>query len=129
MIFIVQWFNKTFITDKFFIRIKFLLSLKRRVNLESAILYNDKLQWLKLYWRDNLAPQCADNYAVRDYIKQTIGERYLNELYCVVQDAKDIPIEKLPQIFVIKATHGSGFNIIVKDKTKLSIENITKKIN
>lgn len=129
MILIVQWFNKTFITDEFFIRIKFLLSLKRRVNLESPILYNDKLQWLKLYWRDNLAPKCADKYAVRDYIKQTIGERYLNELYCVVADSKDIPIEKLPQSFVIKATHGSGFNIIVKDKTKLSIENITKKIN
>ena len=68
----------------------------------------------------------SDKYAVIDYIKQT---RYLNELYCVVADAKDIPIEKLPQSFAIKATHGSGFNIIVKDKTKLSIENITKKIN
>ena len=61
MILIVQWFNKTFITDEFFIRIRFLLSLKRRVNLESPILYNDKLQWLKLYWRDNLAPQCQIN--------------------------------------------------------------------
>lgn len=49
VILILQWFNKTFITDEFFIRIKFLLSLKRRVNLESPILYNDKLQWLKLY--------------------------------------------------------------------------------
>lgn len=129
VILILQWFNKTFISDELFIQVKFFLSLKRRLNLESPVLYNDKLQWLKLFWRDDLAPKCADKYAVRDYIKQTIGEQYLNELYCVVEDTKNISLDKLPQKFVIKIAHDSGFNIIIKDKNKLKLENLTRKIN
>ena len=36
---------------------------------------------------------------------------------------------KLPNKFVIKCNHGSGYNIIVKDKSKLNLENIKKKLN
>ena len=31
--------------------------------------FNEKLQWLKLYSRDELYPVCADKLAVRDYVQ------------------------------------------------------------
>ena len=41
----------------------------------------------------------------------------------------DIDFGKLPDQFVLKCNHGSGMNIIVKDKSTLDIDNTREKIN
>lgn len=92
----------------------------REVNLENPKTFNDKLQWLKLNWYDPLAVKCADKYAVREFVKDKIGEEYLNELYAVYNSVDEIDISKLPNQFVLKGTHGSGFNIICEDKSEMN---------
>lgn len=62
-----------------------------------------------------------DKLRVRDYIKDKIGEEILVPLLWVGEDPDDIPFERLPSQFVIKANHGCSFNIIVRDKTTLNI--------
>ena len=42
---------------------------------------------------------------------------------------EDIDFSKLPNKFVIKCNHGSGYNIIVKDKKKINIKDICNKLN
>ncbi|MFS0788250.1 ATP-grasp fold amidoligase family protein [Shouchella sp. 1P09AA] len=99
------------------------LYYKRRgekLNLESPKTFGEKLQWLKLNWQDDLATLCADKLQVRTYIKESIGEKYLNNIIAVYEDANEIKLEQLPKSFVIKTTHASGFNIIVEDKDKLN---------
>ena len=61
----------------------------------------------------------ADKLAVRDYVKTKGAERYLNEMYCAVENPEDIPFDALPNAFVLKATHGSGTNIFIEDKEKM----------
>jgi hypothetical protein len=59
------------------------------------------LQWLKLYDRKPEYVTYVDKYAVREYIKQTIGEEYLIPLIGVYDHVEDIPWRELPEKFVL----------------------------
>jgi len=103
------------------LRTKFLYwdVMGRRLDLVNPKDYNEKLQWLKLNWKDPLIPKCADKYGVREYVKGCGCEDILNELYGVYDKTDDINWESLPDKFVLKCTHGCGYNIICTDKSKL----------
>jgi len=103
-------------SDRDFIKQYFKNQMDSEVELENPIRFSDKLQWLKLNWYDSLATKCADKYRVRKYVKNRIGEKYLNELYGIYESVDDLDINKLPTSFVLKATHGSGWIILCKDK-------------
>jgi hypothetical protein len=111
-----------FVNHKKHLNDKFKSRIGRDINFDNPTLYNDKLQWLKLYWRDELAIKCANKYYVRDFIKENIGDKYLNNLYGVYDKPNDINFEILPSKFALKATHASGLNIICEDKAKLDIK-------
>lgn len=71
----------------------------------------------------------ADKYAVREVVKDRIGEQYLVPLYGVYDKAEDIDYDKLPNSFVLKTNNACATNIIVKDKFKIDKEEINKKLN
>ncbi len=114
-----EFYYKYCISDVNLIRKEFKEEVGREVNLEDPVRFNDKLQWLKLNWYDPLATKCADKYEVREIIEDKIGKEYLNELYEVYESVDEIDLNKLPNSFVLKGTHGSGFNIVCKDKNKM----------
>lgn len=89
-------------------------------NLENPRLFSEKLQWYKLNHRNPLMQRVANKYTVRDYISETGYGCLLNDLIGVYTDVGQIDFDKLPNQFVLKGTHGSGFNIIVKDKSRLN---------
>lgn len=68
--------------------------------------------------------QCADKYAVRQYVKDKGLENILNECYGVYNSFDEIDFDILPNQFVLKMTTGSGMNFICKDKSKLDIETL-----
>ena len=107
---------------------QFLQGTGYELNLENPKTFNEKLQWLKLYYHDPLITKCADKYLVREYIKETIGEEYLIPLIEVWDRVEDIDFDKLPNQFVLKVNWGSGQNVVVKDKNKLNIEEVKNKL-
>lgn len=78
-----QFFICHIIPDKIYLRVLYKKRLRRRLNLSSPVLFSEKIQWMKLYWRDPLATKCADKYAVRAYVKDKVGDSILNDLYGV----------------------------------------------
>ena len=82
--------------------------------------FQAKLQWLKLFYRDWDMPVCSDKYNVREYLSKMDLEWLANDVIGVYTDARDIDFDSLPQRFVAKATHGSGWNLICEDKDKLN---------
>jgi len=78
--------------------------------------FNEKIQWLKVYYRDPIMTKCADKVAVRDIIAREIGKDYLIDVYGVYDSVDEIDISKLPNQFVLKPNHSSGRVIICKDK-------------
>jgi|SRR5690625_764181 len=113
---LINIYNKYVLTDIRFTQKSFVRNVGRQVNLESPKDFRDKLQWLKLYWYDPQAVKCADKYQVREIIKKEVGHKYLNELYAIYDSYTEIDIDKLPNSFVLKATHSSGYNFVCKDK-------------
>lgn len=99
------------------------------LNLDNPCTFNEKIQWLKLYDSTPIKTRLADKYLVRDWIKEKIGEQYLIPLLGVYDKFEDIDFAKLPNQFVIKCNHGSGMNIIVKDKTKLNLLEAKEKLD
>ncbi len=99
------------------------------LNLTNPQTSNDKIQWLKLYDATSLKTRLADKYLVRDWVKEKIGEEYLIPLLGVWDSFDEIDFDELPDRFVLKANHGSGWNIIVKDKSQFDREEAKKKFD
>ncbi|WP_243293129.1 ATP-grasp fold amidoligase family protein [Bacillus sp. FJAT-47783] len=114
-----ELYYKYLITDTILIKKKFKKKLGRDVNLTNPVKFNDKIQWLKLHWYDPLATKCADKYEVREFVEERAGKELLNELYGVYESVNEIHIDALPESFVLKASHGSGWNIICKNKNEM----------
>lgn len=100
---------------------QFLDQTGRYPNLVNPKSYNEKIQWLKLNYKNPLMTVCADKYAVRNYVSQKIGKQYLIPLIGKYKSVDQIDFEKLPHQFVLKVNTGSGYNIICKSKTDLNI--------
>lgn len=98
-------------------------------NLDNPVTFNEKMQWLKLNWFDRQAIQLADKYHVRDYVKNKCGSKYLNEIYDVYDSVNEIDLNKLPNQFVLKVTHGSGYNVICNSKDEINWKEKFKLLN
>ena len=68
--------------------------------------------------------QCADKYAVRQYVKDKGYANILNECYGVYDSFDEIDFSQLPNQFVLKLTTGCGMNFICKDKAILNINEL-----
>lgn len=107
------------------LKLLFRLKTGEKLDLENPKTYNEKLQWIKLYYKEKLIPKLVDKYSVREFVARRGLENILNEIYWYGFNPSEIPYEELPEKFVIKATHGSGFNLICNDKRQIN----PKKIN
>src|SRR5690606_30866087 len=101
----------------------------RKLNLKQPTSFNEKLQYLKLYDRSPRYTKMADKYEVRNYIADTIGDKYLIPLLGVYNDVNKINFDDLPNQFVLKCTHDSGGIFICKDKDKLDIPKLKREIS
>jgi len=79
----------------------------------------EKVQYRKLYGNHEFYGKLADKLLVRDYVKERIGENVLVPLLGVYDRLDDRALEGLPQSFVIKVSNASGWNEIVRDKTRM----------
>ena len=93
----------------------------KKLDLKNPKEFNEKIQWLKVFNKDPQLTQLVDKYAVRSYVTETVGERYLNKLIGIYEKAGAVNFDDLPNRFVIKGVHGCHFNLIVPDKSKLNI--------
>ena len=103
--------------------------MKEELDLDNPKTYNEKIQWMKLYDSTPLKTRLADKYLVRDWVKKKIGEEYLIPLLGVWESFDEIDFDKLPNQFVLKANHGCGWNIIVKDKSTFDKEEARKQFD
>ena len=113
------------------LELKLLFRIKQgyKLNLKNPKTFNEKIQWIKLYDKNKLMPKCVDKYTVREYVASKNCKKILNELLWEGFDPEEIPYTELPDKFVIKVTHGSTFNIICTDKSKINKEEVAKKLN
>lgn len=108
-----------------------LTSLKmtgRWINWSNPQTLDDKINWLKFNSDTSLWTLLSDKLAVRDYVESKGLKFILVKLYGKWDSADEIDFDNLPKSFVLKTNHGSGTNIIVKDKSELDFNDAKKKL-
>ncbi len=108
--------------DVTFLKNTYQRNFNKPLDLDNPVSFNEKLQWLKINYSNPLVEQLSDKYTFRDYVKQQGYGHLLNPILFSVTSAKDIKYSDLPDKFVLKASHGSGWNIICKDKRKFNLK-------
>lgn len=112
-----------------FLKTRYRVAFGRELNLESPQMYTEKLQWLKLYDHRSEYTTMVDKYAVKQYVADRIGQKYVIPLIGVWERVEDIDFDSLPNRFVLKTTHDSGGLVICKDKSQLDIRATQKKLS
>lgn len=90
------------------------------LNIDNPQTLSEKIQWIKRFGNLQRFSPLVDKFAVRQYVQEKIGNQYLIPLIGVYKGVEDINKETLPNSFIMKANHGCGWNILVKDKSKMS---------
>ena len=71
-----------------------------------------KIRWRMRHDRNPLFIELADKFKVKAYV-QSRGVK-TSEIYYVTDKLETIPFDSFPEIYFIKATHGSLWNILCK---------------
>ncbi len=118
-----------FLPDKMFLKLRYRLVFDKKLNLKTPKLFNEKIQWLKLYDRKDIYTMMVDKIEAKKYVANIIGKEYIVPTLGIYNEFDDIDFNVLPKQFVIKCNHDSDGLIICRDKSKLDIEAARKKIN
>lgn len=125
----IYYFILKILPDKLVINMENLRTYHRLIRKDKITYFGEKMQWLKLYGNLEKYSDYVDKYKVREYIKDIIGEKYLIPLISVYNNVDEIDYNKLPNEFVMKLNHGSGYNVIIKNLKEENINKINKKLN
>ena len=117
------------IPDKLFLKLVFWAELGRKLNLKTPKWFSEKLQWLKLYDRQEIYTTMVDKYLVKDVVASSIGREYIIPTIGVWDRAEDIDFEKLPDRFVLKCNHDSGGVVICQNKLEFNQIEAVQKLN
>lgn len=122
------------LNDRIYLKLIFKLRMGKSLNFSNCQTFNEKLQWLKLYNRQELLTSLVDKIKVKEYIGEIIGNKYIVPTLLVWNSTKEISeidIESLPQAFVVKTNHSGGNTgvEIFTDKSKINIKLLRKKMN
>jgi len=78
-----------------------------------------KILCRNIFDRRPILSRIADKAAARSYVAERLGPSVLTDLYCLTDTPETIAFDDLPDRFVVKPTHGSGWIRLVKDKAHL----------
>jgi hypothetical protein len=114
---------KTLLPDLLFLSLLHRKLVGRYPNLRRPRTFNEHILMRSLK-PDPRYAALTDKIAVRDYVVRTLGESYLIPLIAVPGEFTREVFNSLPQSFVMKATHGSTFVEIVRDKSEVTYEHL-----
>lgn len=101
-----------------------------RFDLNHPVLFNEKLQWYKVYYQCTDFGYITDKVTFKEYIKERLGEGYTIPMLGWWDNVKDLERdwESLPEKFVLKsnlAANSSGV-LIIENKSETDIKYIKK---
>lgn len=114
--------------DRSYIKWKYWLTFGEKCNLDNPKTFQEKLQWIKLNDRKDIYHQMVDKYDAKKFIAERVGEEYVIPTLGIWDKFEDINFDSLPNQFIIKNTYDSGTYFICKDKSKLDISEVRKRL-
>lgn len=121
--------NFTLFEDKSFLDNLYENIFGKSIDYENPCTYNEKIQLYKLYYRKKILTQLTDKLRVRDYIAEILGKDHLVPLIGHYKKVDEIRKKDLPDRFILKTNHGSGWYIICRDKNNFDWGDAKLKLN
>lgn len=118
-----------FWSDKKYVLLLYKIRYGKKLNIECPQSFNEKLNWMKLYYRNPLFTMMADKYWVKQYVANKLGPEAVVPCYGCWKNIKDIDFQKLPQRFFLKSTHDSGGGILVDQSQGIDFKRIVRRFN
>ena len=84
-----------YMDDEKYLKRMYQINMGKKLDLANPKLFNEKLQWLKLYDRNPLYTTMVDKYAVKKYVGEIIGDEYIIPTIGVWNSAEDIDFDAL----------------------------------
>lgn len=116
--------------NKLYIKVMYCYKTGKYLNFKKPVTFCEKIQWLKLYNRNPQFTIMADKYAVKQFVAEKIGERYVVPTIGVWDRPSEINWDFLPNEFVLKSNCGGGNNgvVICTDKDSLNKDEAISKL-
>lgn len=108
-----------FLPPRVYIQRTYRAKLGESVNLKNPVKFNEKLQWLKLNYRNPILTRMVDKAEAKNVVKERLGIDKSVPTAEIFDNAEQIRLDGMPRALALKATHGSGWNIISRDKGDL----------
>lgn len=108
-----------FIPDEPYLKMVFWIKTGKKLNLKNPKTFCDKLNWLKLHDFHPEYTRLADKIAVREHLKEILGEDICLPMLGAWEHYDDIDFDALPDKFVMKCNHDSGSVKIIRDKSSM----------
>jgi hypothetical protein len=81
--------------------------------------FTDKVLWRAAFDRRPILAQISDKARARDYVIAALGAQAVPKLYFSTTRPATIPFDGLPDRFVVKPTHASGWVALVRERAVL----------
>lgn len=118
-----------FVPTPAYLKVAYFLWNGKKLNLNDPEGYSDKINWLKVNYRNPEYTRIVDKAEFKGYVLDKLGERgskYLIRTLRIYDSVEDANFRELPTCFVIKCTHDSHSVHIVTDKMKINEITIKK---
>jgi len=115
--------------DEWYLSAMWFTYFHRKFDWKNPQTFNEKIQWLKAKDHNPLYPTLVDKFAVRQFIRDAVGEECLIPLVGGPWKCFDeIDFSRLPERFVLKTTHDSGGVVLCRDKASFDMQAAREKI-
>jgi hypothetical protein len=82
-------------------------------NLKNPTMLSEKIQYRKLYERDPRMPRLTDKVAVKEHVSSLLGPDWIVPIIWSGRTLPPLEERDWPTPYVLKANHGSGWNIFI----------------
>jgi TupA-like ATPgrasp len=107
--------------------LRFVAGHRRLPRIRDPRTFSDKVIWKMWFDRRPILRMFSDKVSVRNYVRDQVGGEYLNTLYKVSNDPTQIPWTSIPTPYVVKASHGCGWNSFVMNRDEIDEEKLIRK--
>ncbi len=98
-------------------------------DLDAPRTFNEKLAWTKLHRRQPIYSELADKSRCKPWVRQRLGPEFVIDSLAEYDSVDEIDFAALPASFIIKPSHGSGWTVVVRDKTAVDIAAIRTQLH
>lgn len=103
----------------------------KKLDLSNPKTFNEKIQWIKLFYNTQQMRQCVDKVSFKEYVNNRIGMGFTAKLFAVWNSPEEVHLDSIPyDSYVIKSNMSSDgrFIVIVKDASNIDVYSIEKEI-